>query len=687
MKINTYLKTYFTVLLVVLQTHGLVAQSLKSLAAAKGKYIGNLMRDGFFNDHQVYNGATDLIAKTEYNALVLGNKMKMSQLLKNRPADPFNVQISDINTANIDRFVAYADANGMRKRGHVMIWYHQIPNWLQQEAPTWTAQQVYDFSRSYIIALSTYTRGKIDEWDVLNEAVLWNGFRTNTWYDIVNTQANSSGQVGYLEYFASLFKWARQGDPNVPLFYNDYSIEAYGTNKNNVMRTMVKDLKNLHNAPIDGVGLQSHFGIDQVTPTFVDKVGQTMDDLGAAGFTVNITELDIKICTGDAGTWADQRIAYENIVATALSKSNCNTVLIWGMSDNDSWIPLKNSACGDATPHDSIFQKKPAYYGIRDALSGLGITNGISAVSGPTSVMPGTSPIVSVNYSASQTRDVVVMFQRDNSPYTTYESVRTTVSVGTGTIDVALPIDLSVPIAAADYHYQVYITPVGGNWGSKLGNLSQKNVSVVAITDQLNSVNGPIDVQAGSSPVVSVSYAASQSRDVVVMFQRDNNPYTTYKTVTTTVLAGIGSINVNVPLPGSVPVATADYQYQAYVTPVGGNWGARLDNMNQNNVSVTSGAARVANQDAFNDEKPYEISHYPNPVINEVFFEFSLESSNAIELSIFDLEGRLVHSVAKTMELGNNKLSVDLSGQNPGLFVYRINSADFVKSGKLILSE
>lgn len=78
------------------------------------------MSDGFFNDHQAFNGATDLIAKTEYNALVTGNKMKMSNLLKNRPIDPFNVQISDINTADIDRFVAYADVIICEKGG--MLW-------------------------------------------------------------------------------------------------------------------------------------------------------------------------------------------------------------------------------------------------------------------------------------------------------------------------------------------------------------------------------------------------------------------------------------------------------------------------------------------------------------------------------------------------------------------------------------
>ena len=231
MNLKKHLVNYGILMFVLFQAQGLAAQSLKSLAAVNDKHIGNLMRDGFFNDHQIYNGAIDSIAKTEYNTLVAGNKMKMSALLKNRPVDPFNVQISDINTANIDKFVAYADLHGMRKRGHVMIWYKQIPTWLQNEAPTWTAQQIYDFSKSYILALSTYTAGKIDEWDVLNEAVLTAGYRTNTWYDIVNSQATTTGDIGYITYFSNLFKWARQGDATVPLFYNDYNIEPFGTKK------------------------------------------------------------------------------------------------------------------------------------------------------------------------------------------------------------------------------------------------------------------------------------------------------------------------------------------------------------------------------------------------------------------------------------------------------------------------
>ena len=346
----------------------ITTQGLKDLAELKGKYIGNLMRDNFFDNQQVNGGQTDAILKTEYNTLVTGNKMKMSNLLRDRPVDPFNVQISDINTFNIDKFVAYADKYGMRKRGHVMIWYKQIPKWLEEEAPNWTSQQIYDFTKSYIIALATYSEGKIDEWDVLNEAVIQNGYRKNTWYDKVNTQANDMGNIGYIEYFSNLFKWARQGDSKVPLFYNDYSVEVFGTSKNNFMRAFVKKLKLDMNTPINGVGLQSHFTINNSTTTNINKMGDTIDDLGKSGFTVNITELDIRICEGDTKTIDDQKKAYKEIFITAFSRSNCNTILIWGTSDNDSWIPVHFPLCGNATPHDENFQKKPAYFGIKEAL-------------------------------------------------------------------------------------------------------------------------------------------------------------------------------------------------------------------------------------------------------------------------------------------------------------------------------
>ena len=344
---------------------------LKDIAIEKGKFIGNLMRDGFFDNHEIYNGAIDNILKTEYNALVTGNKLKMANILRERPDDPFNIKISDLNTYNIDRFVDYANKHNMKKRGHVMVWYKQIPNWLEQESVNWSSQQIYSFTESYIRALSKYTVGKIDEWDVLNEAIVFNGYRTNTWYEKVNSEENDNGEIGYLTFFSKLFKWAREENADVKLFYNDYGIEEFGTPKNNLMRIMVKDLKTQLNTPIDGVGLQSHFKLENMNSSFMENLGNTIDDLGNSGFIANLTELDIRICDGISQGIQEQKDAYKQIVLTAFSKPNCNTILIWGSSDIDSWIPSHFSNCGQATPHDENFEKKPAYFGIKEALQQL----------------------------------------------------------------------------------------------------------------------------------------------------------------------------------------------------------------------------------------------------------------------------------------------------------------------------
>ena len=344
---------------------------LKDIAVEKGKFIGNLMRDGFFDNHQIYNGAIDNILKTEYNALVTGNKLKMANILRERPDDPFNIKISDLNTNNIDRFVDYANKHNMKKRGHVMVWYKQIPNWLEEESVNWSSQQIYNFTESYIRALSKYTVGKIDEWDVLNEAIVFNGYRTNTWYEKVNSEENDNGEIGYLTFFSKLFKWAREENADVKLFYNDYGIEEFGTPKNNLMRIMVKDLKTQLNTPIDGVGLQSHFKLENMNSLFMENLGNTIDDLGNSGFIANLTELDIRICDGISQGIQEQKDAYKQIVLTAFSKPNCNTILIWGSSDIDSWIPSHFSNCGQATPHDENFEKKPAYFGIKEALEEL----------------------------------------------------------------------------------------------------------------------------------------------------------------------------------------------------------------------------------------------------------------------------------------------------------------------------
>jgi GH35 family endo-1,4-beta-xylanase len=361
------------------------SQPLRQIAASKSKFIGNIMGTGFINDNNLQGGNLNTIASTEFNVLSPENAMKMDAILRTRPANPFNVTANDLYKPELDRFLAYG-GTGMRKRGHAMIWFSQAPAWLQSEAPNWTAQQIYDFSRTYITALATYTRGRIQEWDVLNEAIDDGGTSNyrNAWYSRVNTQANNSGQIGYLTYFGSLFSWARAADPGAKLFYNDYSIEQFGTNKNNFMRTMVKALKT-STAPITGVGFQSHFILDNngMSDGFIGQVGQTIDDLGGAGLEVVLTELDLRRCNSSPGTDALQRSAYDRLIRMALGKGNCNSVVIWGLTDGNSWIPQFFPGCGNATLYNASYQKKEAYFGVQSGLLALGGGGGGGTTTAP----------------------------------------------------------------------------------------------------------------------------------------------------------------------------------------------------------------------------------------------------------------------------------------------------------------
>ena len=67
----------------------------------------------------------------------------------------------------------------------------------------------------YIKDVVGHFSGKIQAWDVVNEAIDPNqpdGLRRSLWYDIIGPE--------YIEY---AFKFAHEADPNAKLFYNDYN--------------------------------------------------------------------------------------------------------------------------------------------------------------------------------------------------------------------------------------------------------------------------------------------------------------------------------------------------------------------------------------------------------------------------------------------------------------------------------
>lgn len=369
--------------------------SLRTTAEAKGKLVGTALKSNYISDPTSRPAEYHATVVNEFNVYVSENTFKMSYLLPNEPANPFDVQISDINTSKIDELVARAQANGVGLcRGHALIWYNQAPDWLHAAASDWTSEQITAFATSYIRAVISYCKSineapgaevSIYEWDVLNEVIDGSPatFRTGTWYDGV------SDKQAFID---ACFHAARDADPDVRLIYNDYSIEFHGNSKSLFMLEMVEGMI-LRGVPIDGVGLQCHFiGPDQsgaggFTSSSAVYFERTFEALDALGLEAVVTELDLRMQTDSTiseGNVTSQQLIgqgeqYKLVVSTALLQPNCSALLFWGFADDHSWIPkyVGFYGFGHACPFDHAYGKKSAYDGITVALNALNSGNGM----------------------------------------------------------------------------------------------------------------------------------------------------------------------------------------------------------------------------------------------------------------------------------------------------------------------
>ena len=79
----------------------------------------------------------------------------------------------------------------------------------------------------------------------------------------------------------------------------------------------------------------------------------------------------------------------------------------------------------------------------------------INSATAPQSVTQDTTVSVEVSYQASTYRDIVVVFQMNDYPWTTFGYQRMTVSAGSSTLNIPIAIDANTPIASGMYKFVV----------------------------------------------------------------------------------------------------------------------------------------------------------------------------------------------------------------------------------------
>ncbi|TKJ37620.1 hypothetical protein CEE37_14005 [candidate division LCP-89 bacterium B3_LCP] len=77
---------------------------------------------------------------------------------------------------------------------------------------------------------------------------------------------------------------------------------------------------------------------------------------------------------------------------------------------------------------------------------------------------------------------------------------------------------------------------------------------------------------------------------------------------------------------------------------------------------------------------------YPNPFNPETVITYQLPESVLIELSVFDISGRLVTELVNGWrDAGSHEVTFDATGLVSGIYIYRLNAGDYTTSGKMVL--
>lgn len=238
--------------------------------------------------------------KENFNSVVMENEMKWPWWEQDRS-----------RTVNLYNWLG---SNGFDIRGHALLWDGatrlpaDIPGLVSNK--TALEKRIQD----HFHELAGYFRGRLYNWDVLNEPVL-NSMIRSTYPD-----------QGAL--MAKWFKMAKEADPAAKLYVNETQILGTDApvieNFSNILQSM-KD----HGAPIDGVGIQAHFGSTPVSPmAFYNQLThftKYAPEIAITEFDVNSPKEDIQ------GKFT------RDILLAAFSHPNVKSFTMWGFWDGAHW--------------------------------------------------------------------------------------------------------------------------------------------------------------------------------------------------------------------------------------------------------------------------------------------------------------------------------------------------------------
>lgn len=268
------------------------------------------------------------LLKQHFNSITAENEMKFEHLQPRKGEFTFDVA---------DDFLAFAQENDMKMRGHTLVWHNQTPDWffLDDDGNDLSREELLARMKEHISTVVSRYKGKIHAWDVVNEAVLDHGddlYRQSKWLEIIGED--------FIDY---AFHYAHEADPDALLFYNDYN-ESDPVKRRKIYQ-LVKGLLD-RGVPIHGIGLQSHWNL--YSPSIKD-IKQSIEGYAELGLKLHVTELDVSMFSFDDKRTDITSPTKEMLYLQAeryqqffevfhMYRDVIESVTFWGVSDAYTWL-------------------------------------------------------------------------------------------------------------------------------------------------------------------------------------------------------------------------------------------------------------------------------------------------------------------------------------------------------------
>lgn len=288
------------------------AASLADLARRTGLRFGSAVR-------------AESLAEPELARLLVRQCATLTPELELKWA-PLSPRPDSFDTAGADAIAAFARDNGLRLRGHTLLWHKSVPEWLGRTSGWAPAER-------HIHAVMERYGALVDEWDVVNEPIDRAGLR--------NSVLLRRFGVGYI---ARALRTAHEAAPAARLFLNDYDLEypiPEQADRRKALLALIASLRR-QGAPLHGVGIQAHLSLAR-GPIDAAVLRDFLAALADQGLAISITELDVRerdyILPAPA---RDAAVAdhVARFLEVALAQPAVGSLSTWGLSDRQSWLEV-----------------------------------------------------------------------------------------------------------------------------------------------------------------------------------------------------------------------------------------------------------------------------------------------------------------------------------------------------------